>query len=181
MKKSGGKKKEGCKEEGNEQRLGQILGLARCQIRVGGWGWHRVRQRGGGCLCSFETHLCAGPVLFTALQLSSARVLFRVRAFQKVLKEPLSPLNYHFHTLCLLSSLSLPPLHQTQEQRRGTETGAGRMASITNINLKRCWRVESTFMRKDNLGFFSPCYLVRGLFGGRNELGFQAKGEAEDL
>lgn len=141
-----------------------------------------MRQRGGGCLCSFETHLCAGPVLFTALQLSSARVLFRVRAFQKVLKEPLSPLNYHFHTLCLLSSLSLPPLHQTQEQRRGTETGAGRMASITNINLKRCWRVESTFMRKDNLGFFfCPCYLVRGLFRGCNEVGFQAKGEAEDL
>lgn len=114
--------------------------------------------RGGGCLCSFETHLCAGPVLFTALQLSSARVLFRVQAFQKVLKEPLSPLNYHFHTLCLLSSLSLPPLHQTQEQRRGTETGAGRMAAITNINLKRCWRVESTFMHKDNLGFFSVPY-----------------------
>lgn len=134
----------------------------------------------GGCLCSFETHLCAGPVLFTALQLSSARVLFRVQAFQKVLKEPLSPLNYHFHTLCLLSSLSLPPLHQTEEQRRGTETEAGRMAPITNINLKRCWRVESTFMYKDNLGFFSS-YLVRGLFGGRNELGFQAKGEAEDL
>lgn len=38
MKKSGGKKKEGCKEEGSEQRLGQILGLARCQIGVGGWG-----------------------------------------------------------------------------------------------------------------------------------------------
>lgn len=136
-------------------------------------------KRGRGCLCSFETHLCAGPVLFTALQLSSARVLFRVQAFQEVLKEPLSPLNYHFHTLCLLSSLSLPPLHQTQEQRRGTETGASRMAPITNINLKRCWRVESTFMHKDNLGFFSlPC---GGLFGGCNELGFQAKGEAEDL
>lgn len=54
------------------------------------------------------------------------------------------------------------------------------MAPITNINLKRCWRVESTFMYKDNLGFFSS-YLVRRLFGGRNELGFQAKGEAEDL
>lgn len=40
------------------------------------------RKRGRGCLCSFETHLCAGPVLFTALQLSSARVLFRVQAFQ---------------------------------------------------------------------------------------------------
>lgn len=93
--------------------------------------------------------------MFTALQLSSARVLFRVRAFHKVLKEPLSPLNYHFHTLCLLSSLSLPPLHQTQEQKRGTETGLGRMAAITNINLKRCWRAESTFMHKDNLGFFS--------------------------
>lgn len=113
-----------------------------------------MRQGGGGRLCSFETHLCAGPVLFTALQLSGARVLFRVQAFQKVLKEPLSPLNYHFHTLCLLSSLSLPPLHQTQEQRRGTETEAGRMVPITNINLKRCWRVESTFIRKDNSGFF---------------------------
>lgn len=158
----------------------QILGLARCQIWMGGRGETGWGKRGGGCLCSFETHLCAEPVLFTALQLSSARVLFRVWAFQKVLKEPLSPLNYHFHTLCLLSSLSLPPLHQTQEQRRGTETGAGRMAPITNINLKRCWRVESTFMHKDNLGFFSR-YLVRGLFGGRNELGFQAKGEAEDL
>lgn len=161
--------------------LGRSWDWPDVRLRVGVWGWHRVRQGGGGCLCSFETHLCAGPVLFTALQLSSARVLFRVQAFQKVLKEPLSPLNYHFHTLCLLSSLSLPPLHQTQEQRCGTETGAGRMAPITNINLKRCWRVESTFTRKDNLGFFFPCYLVRGLFGGRNELGFQAKGEAEDL
>lgn len=54
------------------------------------------------------------------------------------------------------------------------------MAPITNINLKRCWRVESTFMHKDNLGFFFPCR-VGGLFGGRNELGFQAKGELEDL
>lgn len=54
------------------------------------------------------------------------------------------------------------------------------MAAITNINLKRCWRVESTFMHKDNLGFFFR-YLVRGLFGGCNELGFQAKGEAEGL
>lgn len=98
--------------------------------------------------------------MFTALQLSSPRVLFRVRAFQKLLKEPLSPLNYHFHTLCLLSSLSLPPLHQTQEQRQGTETGTGRMAPITNINLKRCWRVESTFIHKDNLGFFFLLYLV---------------------
>lgn len=34
-------------------------------------------------------------------------------------------------------------------------------------------------MHKDNLGFFR--YLVRGLFGGRNELGFQAKGETEDF
>lgn len=139
---------------------------------------------GGGCLCSFETHLCARPVLFTALQLSSARALFRVQAFHKVLKEPLSPLNYHFHTLCLLSSLSLPPLHQTQEQRRGTETGLGRMAAITNINLKRCWRAESTFMQKDNLppppfvSFFFATLSV-GFLGSCNELGFQAKGEAE--
>lgn len=36
-------------------------------------------------------------------------------------------------------------------------------------------------MHKDNLGFFFSLYLVGGLFGGRNELGFQAKGEAEDL
>lgn len=155
----------------------------------GSWDWPDVRvgwevgagKRGRGCLCSFETHLCAGPVLFTALQLSSARVLFRVQAFQWVLKEPLSPLNYHFHTLCLLSSLSLPPLHQTQEQRQGTETGAGRMAPITNINLKRCWRVASTFIHKYNLGFFCFSVPCGGLFGGSNELGFQAKGEAEDL
>lgn len=154
----------------------QILGLARCQSRVGGRGETGWGERGGGCLCSFETHLCAGPVLFTALQLSSARVLFRVQAFQKVLKEPLSPLNYHFHTLCLLSSLSLPPLHQTQEQRRGTETGAGRMAPITNINLKRCWRVESTFMHKDNLGFFFFSTLSGGSLGAAMSLVFRLKG-----
>lgn len=151
-------------------RIGQMSDLG------GRSGWDGLRQNEGGCLCSFETHLCAGPVLFTALQLSSARVLFRVRAFQKVLKEPLSPLNYHFHTLCLLSSLSLPPLHQTQEQRRGTETGVGRMAAITNINLKRCWRVESTFMHKDNLGFFFFATLSGGFLGAAMSLVFRLKG-----
>jgi len=144
----------------------QILGLVRCRSRARGRGEAGWGGRGGGCRCSFETHLCTGPVLFTALQLSSARVLFRVRSFQEVLKEPLSPLNYHFHTLCLLSSLSSPPLHQTQEQRRGTETGTGRTAPITNINLKRCWRVESTFMHKDNLGFFFSSLPRRGALWG---------------
>lgn len=38
MKKSEKKMKEGCKEEGNEQRLGQILGLARCQTSGGSLG-----------------------------------------------------------------------------------------------------------------------------------------------
>lgn len=152
--------------------IGQMSNLG---SRLGGGGV--APKRGGGCLCSFETHLCAGPVLFTALQLSSARVLFRVRAFQKVLKEPLSPLNYHFHTLCLLSSLSLPPLHQTQEQRRETETEAGRMAAITNINLKRCWRVESTFMQKDNLGCPPPPAPCQGaLWGPAMSLVFRLKG-----
>lgn len=36
-------------------------------------------------------------------------------------------------------------------------------------------------MHKDNLGFFFSLYHVGELFGGRNELGFQAKGELEDL
>ncbi len=36
------------------------------------------------------------------------------------------------------------------------------------------------FYAQGQLGIFF-LYLVRGLFGGRNELGFQAKGEAEDL
>ncbi|MEQ2255034.1 hypothetical protein ILYODFUR_009659 [Ilyodon furcidens] len=57
------------------------------------------------------------------------------------------------------------------------------MAPIANINLKRCWRTESTSMHKDNLGFFLSTVWVGGrrLFGGCNELGFQAKGEAEGL
>lgn len=51
------------------------------------------------------------------------------------------------------------------------------MASITNINLKRCWRVESTFMRKDNLGFFfPPATLSGGSLGAAMRLVFRLKG-----
>lgn len=52
MKKSE-KMKEGCKEEGNEQKLGQILGLARCQVWVGGWGVTQGEaKKGGGVVCA---------------------------------------------------------------------------------------------------------------------------------
>lgn len=64
---------------------------------------------------------------------------------------PLNPLHYHFpslsHLLFVLSSITSNAGTKGAEQKPRPQN-----RPITNINLKRCWSAESTFMHKDNLG-----------------------------
>lgn len=95
---------------------------------------------------------------------------------------PLNPLHYHFpslsHLLFVLSSITSNAGTKGAEQKPRPQN-----RPITNINLKRCWSAESTFMHKDNLGsLFSlvpPTLLLSssagGFFMSCNELGFQLR------
>lgn len=99
-----------------------------------GWGWRsEIIFQGWPDVTRGDMHvfissaaLCRDLSIYSTTAKHS-EALFTHESFQKVLKHPLSPLNYHFHTLSQLSFLSLLPLHQTEEQSKRTETQGQRI------------------------------------------------------
>lgn len=107
-----------------KQKILTASAFGKCLVGAEEVKWYsRVGQMSQGviCMCSFHLQLC-GDLSIYSTTAKHSEGLFTEEPFQKVLKHPLSPLNYHFHTLSQLSFLSLLTLHQTQEQSKRTET-----------------------------------------------------------
>lgn len=108
-------------------------------------------------MCSFVAHLCARPVCLQLRHGSQhSQPLFTPLAFQPSQKQPLKPTSLPFHSLShlifVLFYITSNTGTKAAEQKPWLKN-----RPITNINLKRCWSAESTFMYKDNSGslFFS--------------------------